>query len=295
MPVCVKLPSSTMPSQSLSIPSHTSGWGALVTLHCELAVLADDGPRLAGAQPVAAGLAHAGEHAARRRVVDLTVAVVVEAVADLLLNRDRGGAADSVGSGGVADQDPVPVAGTREAVVALGAHGAGGPGGVVDDSVAVVVEPVALLGRDGAAAGSAAGVDPAAPRPPCPLQLSSRQLQVSIAAVLGGAAVLSDHVVGVGGAVGVDDEAATVRVGVPWRAGAALVGDALVDEVVAVVVLAVTGLTRRNVLGDDPDQRRFDCRRVGQRDEDGLPCHRRPAIRSAAAFSLVVRPLSVRI
>ena len=39
IPVCEKLPSSTMPSQSLSMPSHTSGWGVLVTLHCSLPFL----------------------------------------------------------------------------------------------------------------------------------------------------------------------------------------------------------------------------------------------------------------
>ena len=85
-----------------------------------------------------------------------------------------------------------------------------------------------------------------------PLQLSSLQSQVSTAQCF---AAVPEQVVGVVRVVG--------------RGHGAGVAHALVDEAVAVVVLAVADLGRGNGLGDDVEQRLLDGVGVGQRDVDG--------------------------
>ena len=227
----------------------------------QLAVLADDGPGLADAQAVAALLADARE----RPFVNLAVAVVVDAVADLGCCGVMIGALQTVSvPARVADQRPsrlqaplrpllhfVPTAtgrascrcrwcrrscrrgrcrspaGRRSRTVRRRRWGAA----LVDLAVAVVV--LAVAGLDGA--------------------------------VVGGGAQL---VVGVVRIVRAVREAAAVGVRVPRRALAAGVRDAFVDVAVAVVVLAVADLDRRDVLRDDADDGALGRVRVVQRHAD---------------------------
>ena len=104
-----------------------------------------------------------------------------------------------------------------------------------------------------------------------PLQLSSRQLQVSTAQCRAAPPFCATHVVGIGLAVRGDREAAAGGDAAAGRAHPAGVRHALVDLAVAVVVDAVADLGGRDGLGDDVDQRLLDRVGVGQRHEDRLP------------------------
>ena len=167
---------------------------------------------------------------------------------------------------GLTGQDAAAAAGADAVVEARGAdHEA-----FVDVAVAVVVETVAELRRQRAAAGLAAGV-----RRKAFVDLTVAVVVLAVAgldrAVPGGAAVLGHHVVRVGLAVGGDREAAAGGDAVADRARPAVIRYPFVDLAVAVVVEAVADLAGRDRLGDDVDQRRLDRVGVGQRHEDRLP------------------------
>src|SRR6185312_8675506 len=191
------------------------------------------------------------------------------------LGRDDRRAADGVVAGRVADQRPVAVAGPLEAVVALGPDRTGREVAVVDDPVAVVVLPVADLGRQRAAGGAATPVRRV------PFVDLSVAVVVQAVLQLGRAVTWARRlVVRVVRIVGAVRKPGAGGDGVAGHALAAGVRHTLVDQRVAVLVLAVAELRRRDVLRDDVHQRRPHGVGVGQRHEDGLagPAGRRDLV-----------------
>ena len=117
MPVCGKFPSSMTPSQSLSMPSQTSGWGMLVTLQTSLPFLQTIVPAWQAPRPLPHFSPTPGSVPSSICPSQLSSMPLQTSAWGVMT-----GALQTVSvPRGVADQQAVAVAGALEAVVALGA------------------------------------------------------------------------------------------------------------------------------------------------------------------------------